>query len=75
MNNDERRFMRGKAAASYLREKYGHGSPKTLAKLRVTGGGPLFHRVGRLIVYTPEALDAYAVAKISPPLHSTSAAA
>jgi hypothetical protein len=32
----------------------------TLKKLRVNGGGPVFHRIGRRIVYSPEILDEWA---------------
>jgi excisionase family DNA binding protein len=29
----------------------------TLKKLRVNGGGPAFHRIGRRVVYSTETLD------------------
>jgi excisionase family DNA binding protein len=32
----------------------------TLKKLRVNGGGPAFHRIGRRIVYSSEILDEWA---------------
>jgi excisionase family DNA binding protein len=32
----------------------------TLKKLRVNGGGPVFHRIGRRIVYSSETLDEWA---------------
>jgi Helix-turn-helix domain len=32
----------------------------TLKKLRVTGGGPAFHRIGRRVVYSIEILDEWA---------------
>lgn len=31
----------------------------TLEKLRVSGGGPLYIRVGRVVVYDPDDLDAW----------------
>lgn len=31
----------------------------TLEKLRVNGGGPLYMRVGRVVVYDPDDLDAW----------------
>jgi hypothetical protein len=69
-------FMRRSAAASYLRGRYGHGSEKTLAKLACLGGGPEFHKAGeRVVLYTREALDTWALARISRPLKSTSEAA
>jgi hypothetical protein len=36
----------------------------TLQKKRVSGGGPLFVRVGRLVRYTPRALRAYVVENV-----------
>jgi excisionase family DNA binding protein len=32
----------------------------TLKKLRVNGGGPAFHRIGRRVVYSIEILDEWA---------------
>ncbi len=69
-------FMRRRAAGNYLKGRYGHGSEKTLAKLACLGGGPEFHKAGdRVELYTKEALDAWALARISGPLKSTSEAA
>jgi hypothetical protein len=34
-------------------------SESTLEKLRVYGGGPLYARVGRIVVYDPDDLDAW----------------
>ena len=68
-------FMRRSVAAKYLKDRYGHGSEKTLAKLACVGGGPVFHKAGdRMVLYTREALDAWARARISGPLKSTSEA-
>ena len=67
-------YLRRKQAAEYLRVKYGVGAPATLAKLATIGGGPLFQRIGRIPVYTPENLDAWAIAKLGPPLRSTAEA-
>ena len=67
------RFMRRREAGKYLQDNYGHGSEKTLAKLACLGGGPEFHKSGgRVVLYTRQALDACARAKISGPLKSTS---
>ncbi len=66
------RFMRRKDAAEYLREKFGVGSPATLAKLAVLGGGPIFRKNGRIPVYLAEDLEAWALAKIGAPQKSTS---
>lgn len=65
-------YLRRKDAANYLRDKYGHGSPKTLAKLACLGGGPIFRRFGRIVLYEPAELDAWAHARITAPLSSTS---
>jgi Helix-turn-helix domain len=32
----------------------------TLKKLRVNGGGPVFHRIGRRVVYSSDVLDEWA---------------
>jgi hypothetical protein len=60
-------FLRRTAAAEYLKSKFGFGSERTLAKGVVSGDTPEFHKAGRLVLYTPEALDRWALAKISAP--------
>lgn len=67
----EAEYLRPNAAAEYLQMKYGHGAATTLARLRCHGGGPTFHKSGGVVTYTREALDAWARAKLSRPLHST----
>ena len=63
------------ASASYLKKTFGVPcEAKTLAKLRCVGGGPVFRRFGRLIRYERDALDAWAVCRLSPPLRNTSEA-
>jgi hypothetical protein len=69
------RFMRRREASRYLKDKYGFGASRTLAKGVVTGDTPVFHKAGRIVLYTREALDAWALAKISGPLKSSSEAA
>lgn len=66
-------FLRRKAAGAYLTEKYGFGAARTLAKAAVTGDGPEYHKAGRVVLYTREALDRWALAKISAARRSTSA--
>jgi hypothetical protein len=67
------RLLRRKQASDYLREKHGlERAPSTLAKLAVIGGGPIFRYAGRIPLYPPENLDAYAESVLSPPMHSTS---
>jgi hypothetical protein len=67
-------FLRRKAAGVYLTEKYGFGAARTLAKAAVTGDGPEYHKAGRVVLYTREALDKWALAKIGGARRSTSAA-
>jgi hypothetical protein len=64
--------MRRKTAAIYLQEKFGFGSVSTLAKGVVTGDSPVYQKAGRIVLYTPEALDAWALAKIGAPQKSSS---
>ena len=64
-------FLRPEPAAKFLRETFGIGSKKALDVLAVRGGGPEFHKAGRARLYTPEALTAWAQAKIGPPQTST----
>ena len=69
------KFLRRKAAASYIREHWGYPcSPNTLAKLAVIGGGPIFRRAGRIPLYAVDDLDSYVEAKLGQPLRSTSEA-
>lgn len=65
------KFLRRKSAADYLRDKYGWGSWQTLAKLAVTGGGPVYRKFGRAAVYAPEDLDEWALTKLGAPQRST----
>ena len=65
-------FLRRKQAGNYLVEKYGFGSYRTLAKMVVTGGGPSFHKAGRAVLYRPEELDLWALAKIGAARRSSS---
>jgi hypothetical protein len=65
-------FLRRKAAGDYLKGRYGFGSPKTLAKLATLGGGPVFRKFGRIVVYDTSDLDQWALGRLSKPLRSTS---
>ncbi len=54
----QKRRLRTPEAATYC------GSTKsTLEKLRVTGGGPTFIKMGRTVVYDTEDLDAWLVSR------------
>ena len=68
----EIRYLRRGAAGEYLKTKFGFGSARSLAKLATMGGGPVYRRAGRLIIYLPADLDEWATAKISEPQSSTS---
>lgn len=65
-------YLRRKEAANYLLSNYGFGAERTLAKGAVTGDSPVFQKAGRIVLYTKEALDAWALSKISAPKRSTS---
>ncbi|TLG75153.1 hypothetical protein [Methylocystis sp. B8] len=67
-----RKFMRAKDAGVYLKDKFGFGSEKSLNKLACLGGGPEFHKAGPARLYTPEALDEWAMSKIGAAQKSTS---
>jgi hypothetical protein len=69
------RFLRRAEAAQYVRATFGIPcAVRTLAKLAVIGGGPLFHKCGRLPLYLPADLDRWAASKISGKYASTSVA-
>ena len=66
-------YLRRKAAAEYLRARWGIPcSEKTLAKLACKGGGPPYRLFGRIPLYTSGDLDGYAEAKIGKLVRSTS---
>jgi hypothetical protein len=70
------RYFRRVHAAHYVRETWGIPcSPKWLAKLAVTGGGPIYRKAGRFPIYKPADLDAWAEARIGIPRRSTSVTA
>ena len=57
----------------YLKNVHGLRIAKsTLAKLRVLGGGPTFRKFGNRVLYDPTDLDAWAEAKLSKRVTSTS---
>jgi hypothetical protein len=67
------RYFTRTDAARHVRDTWGLPcSPRWLAKLAVTGGGPVFRKAGRTPLYTPSDLDAWAQSRISGPRHSTS---
>ena len=48
-------YLTTEQAAAHLNMR-----PKTLARYRVTGGGPVYHLLGRLVRYLREDLDEWA---------------
>jgi hypothetical protein len=66
-------LKRRRAASGYLRHKWGiERAPGTLAKLAVVGGGPRFRKAGRIPLYAPTDLDAWAQELLGEPVASTS---
>lgn len=66
-----KRYMTRAEAAKYITDNWFPHSPKTLAKLAVIGGGPVFRKAGRVPIYMPSDCDDYARSKISQPVCST----
>lgn len=67
------KYRRRDEAARYIRDKWNQPcQPKTLAKLAVLGGGPVYRKAGRFPLYTDDDLDAWAEARIGAPQLSTS---
>lgn len=68
-------LMNERKAAEHL-SAFGYPvAATTLRKLRCVGGGPQFVRWGRSVFYRQEDVEAWAVAKLSPPMARTGAAA
>ena len=66
-------LKRRAAASVYLRESWGvERAPGTLAKLAVVGGGPRFRKAGRIPLYAPADLDAWASGLLGEAVASTS---
>lgn len=69
------KYLRRHDAAHYVRSAWGLPcSAKWLAKLAVTGGGPVYRKAGRFPIYLPSDLDAWAESRIGSPKRSTSVA-
>ena len=56
-NQDKQSALRTLAAATYC-----GSSASTFEKLRLTGGGPVYHKIGRRVVYRVADLDAWLAA-------------
>ncbi len=64
IDNPAKRFLRRQDAGRYLKERYGFGSARSLAKLAVYGEGPLFRKAGAAVLYELDELDRWALAQI-----------
>lgn len=62
------------AAAQWLTDHGVRRTPKTLRKLRCTGGGPRYRHLNRRSYYTADDLAAWIEARLSPPRRSSSEA-
>jgi hypothetical protein len=69
---NSKRLMRRNEAAKRQHDLTGTGSPKTLAKLAVIGGGPPITYLGRIPLYEVDAFDAWVESRLSRPVRSTS---
>lgn len=70
---DLARFLRRGDAAQYIQATFGFPcSRQWLAKLAVTGGGPVYRKAGRTPIYAPADLDAWASSRTGEPQRSTS---
>lgn len=71
-STENRRPLRRDEAAEYLFERHGiRRSVGTLAKLAVIGGSPVFRKCGRVPLYLPDDLDAWAESLMSPRVRNT----
>ncbi len=67
------KFLRRDKASQFLTDDLGYPCARTtLAKLAVIGGGPPFHKAGRIPLYERADLEIWASNKIGPLLLSTS---
>ena len=69
------KFLRRDAAAAHLRAKWALPCSRgLLAKLAVSGDGPVYRLAGRFPIYSQDDLDAWAENRISEPRRMTSEA-
>lgn len=71
MENQGKLRRTRREAAKYISEHYFPCAVSTLAKLAVIGGGPLFQRAGRSVLYTTANLDDWALGQIGPEVRTT----
>jgi len=66
-------LRRRSTAAEYIQSEWGIPcASRTLAKLAVIGGGPVFRKAGRTPLYPEDGLDDWARSKLGPRVRSTS---
>ena len=72
-NLSQGRSLTPTSASVYLKAVHGVStSPATLSKYRCLGGGPVFMKFGRRILYVPSDLDRWVKDRLSRPLANTS---
>ena len=74
MSTTSDRLLTRQEAAAFLCERGYRVAVASLNKWASVGGGPRFRRFGRKPLYAPADLIAWAEAKTSAPVHSTSEA-
>ncbi|MGO8915858.1 MAG: DNA-binding protein [Stellaceae bacterium] len=67
-----KRLLTRKEASAHLKERGTPAAVATLNKLACVGGGPAFQLFGRRPLYDPDDLDAWADARLSKKVRSTS---
>lgn len=73
MDKASPRYLRRDDAAAYVVAAWGIPcAPNWLAKLAVTGGGPLYRKAGRFPIYSTEDLDQWAAGRIGARRRSSS---
>ncbi len=60
------RFLSREEAATYIKVKGLRCAKTTLQKYATTGGGPVYQKFGRAVVYTRDNLDKWIESKLSP---------
>jgi hypothetical protein len=67
------KFLNRRSAAKYVHDVHGlRCSEKWLAKLAVTGGGPVYFKDGRAVLYRHDELDAWVGRRVTGPWKSSS---
>lgn len=67
------KYFNRREASEYIREQGLPCAPATLAKMATVGGGPIYRKFSRNVVYTREDLDAWILSRLSAPKTNTAA--